>query len=138
MKESKMSTRYITSVAMFSAVSFVAVLVSKVIPNVFGFLSYEPKDAIIVIAGLLYGPLTSVLISVIVSFIEMITISTTGPYGFLMNVVATCAFAVPAAWYYQKHRTQGGAVIGLVLSVVTMVAAMLLWNYIITPLYMGV
>ena len=40
------------------------------------------------IAGLLYGPLTSVLISVIVSFIEMITISTTGPYGFLMNMVS--------------------------------------------------
>ena len=110
MKSSQMSTRYITSVAMFAAVSFVAVLISKVIPNVAGFLSYEPKDAVIVIAGLLYGPLTSVLISVIVSFIEMITISATGPYGFLMNVV----------------------------SVLVMAAAMLLWNYIITPFYMGV
>ena len=126
------------AVAMFSAVSFVAVLVSKVIPNVAGFLSYEPKDAVIVIAGLLYGPLTSVLISLIVSFIEMITISSTGPYGFLMNVVSTCAFAVPAAWYYQKHRTQKDAVIGLVFGVLTMAAAMLLWNYIITPFYMGV
>ena len=138
MKERRMSTQYMAAVAMFAAVSFVAVLVSKVIPNVAGFLSYEPKDAVIVIAGLLYGPLTSVLISVIVSFIEMITISTTGPYGFLMNVVSTCAFAVPAAWFYQKHRTQKGAVIGLVLGVVTMAAAMLLWNYIITPFYMGV
>ena len=126
------------AVAMFSAVSFVAVLVSKVIPNVAGFLSYEPKDAVIVIAGLLYGPLTSVLISLIVSFIEMITISSTGPYGFLMKVVSTCAFAVPAAWYYQKHRTQKDAVIGLVFGVLTMAAAMLLWNYIITPFYMGV
>ena len=123
---------------MFAAVSFVAVLISKVIPNVAGFLSYEPKDAVIVIAGLLYGPLTSALISVIVSFIEMITISATGPYGFLMNVVSTCAFAVPAAWYYQKHRTQKGAVIGLILGVLVMAAAMLLWNYIITPFYMGV
>lgn len=138
MQKEKMSTRYMAAVAMFSAVSFVAVLVSKVIPNVAGFLSYEPKDAVIVIAGLLYGPLTSVLISLIVSFIEMITISSTGPYGFLMNVVSTCAFAVPAAWYYQKHRTQKDAVIGLVFGVLTMAAAMLLWNYIITPFYMGV
>ncbi len=137
MKE-KMSTRYMTAVAMFAAVSFVAVLVSKVIPNVAGFLSYEPKDAVIVIAGLLYGPMTSVLISVIVSFIEMITISTTGPYGLLMNVVSTCAFAVPAAWYYQKHRTQKDAVIGLAFGMITMAVAMLLWNYIITPFYMGV
>ena len=138
MKESKMSIQYIAAVAMFSAVSFVAVLVSKVIPNVFGFLSYEQKDAVIVIAGLLYGPLTSVLISVIVSFIEMITISSTGPYGFLMNIVSTCAFAVPAAWFYQHHRTQKGAVLGLGFGVLTMAVAMLLWNYIITPLYMGV
>ncbi len=138
MKTSKMSTRYMAAVAMFAAVSFVAVLVSKVIPNVAGFLSYEPKDAVIVIAGLLYGPLTSVLISVIVSFIEMISISSTGPYGFLMNVVSTCAFAVPAAWYYQKHRTQKDAVVGLAFGVVTMAVAMMLWNYIITPYYMGV
>ena len=138
MKESRFSTRYMAAVAMFAALSFVAVLLAKVIPNVAGFLSYEPKDAVIVIAGLLYGPLTSVLISVLVSFIEMLTISTTGPYGFLMNVVSTCAFAAPAAWFYQKNRTQKGAVIGLVIGILTMVAAMLLWNYIITPFYMGV
>jgi riboflavin transporter FmnP len=137
MKE-KMSTRYMAAVAMFAALSFVSVLIAKVIPNVAGFLSYEPKDAVIVIAGLLYGPLTSVLISVIVSLIEMLTISSTGPYGFLMNVISTCAFAVPAAWYYQKHKTQKDAVIGLCLGVITMVVAMLLWNYIITPFYMGV
>lgn len=137
MKE-KMSTRYMTAVAMFAALSFVSVLIAKVIPNVAGFLSYEPKDAVIVIAGLLYGPLTSVLISVIVSLIEMLTISSTGPYGFLMNVISTCAFAVPASWYYQKHKTQKDAVIGLCFGVITMVVAMLLWNYIITPFYMGV
>ena len=137
MKE-KMSTRYMAAVAMFAALSFVSVLIAKVIPNVAGFLSYEPKDAVIVIAGLLYGLLTSVLISVIVSLIEMLTISSTGPYGFLMNVISTCAFAVPAAWYYQKHKTQKDAVIGLCFGVITMVVAMLLWNYIITPFYMGV
>ena len=138
MKEKRMSTRYLATTAMFVAVSYVAVLVSKVIPNVAGFLSYEPKDAFIVIAGLLFGPMTSVLISVLVSLIEMLTISSTGPYGLLMNVVSTCAFAVPAAWYYQKDRTQKGAVIGLAFGVVTMAVAMLLWNYIITPFYMGV
>ena len=64
----KMSTRYIAVCAMFIALSYVAVLISKVIPNVAGFLSYEPKDAVIVIAGFIYGPMTSFLISVIVSF----------------------------------------------------------------------
>ena len=138
MKNQKMTTRYMAVVAMFTAVSFIAVLLSKVIPNVAGFLSYEPKDAVIVIAGFIFGPLTSVLISVLVSFIEMISISTTGIYGFLMNVVSTCAFAVPAAWIYSKNRTQKGAIIGLTAGVLGITVCMLIWNYIITPFYMGV
>ena len=117
MSKQRISTRNMAVIAMFSAVSFVAVLISRVIPDVAGFLSYDPKDAVIVIAGFIMGPMASVAISVIVSFIEMITISSTGPYGFLMNVVSTCAFAVPAAWFYKKHRSQKGAVVGLVLSV---------------------
>ena len=68
---------------MLCALSFAAVLVSKIIPDVAGFLSYDPKDAIVAVAGFIYGPLTSVVISVLVSFIEMITISGTGPIGFL-------------------------------------------------------
>ena len=43
MKKQQLSTRYLAVAAMFTALSFVMVLVSKVIPNVAGFLSYEPK-----------------------------------------------------------------------------------------------
>ena len=138
MSKQRISTRNMAVIAMFSAVSFVAVLISQIIPTVAGFLSYDPKDAIIVIAGFIMGPMASVAISVIVSFIEMITISTTGPYGFLMNVVSTCAFAVPAAWFYKKNHSQKGAVIGLVFSVVVLVICMAIWNYVVTPYYMGV
>ena len=81
MSKQRISTRNMAVIAMFSAVSFVAVLISQIIPTVAGFLSYDPKDAIIVIAGFIMGPMASVAISVLVSFIEMITISTTGPYG---------------------------------------------------------
>ena len=138
MSKQRISTRNMAVIAMFSAVSFVAVLISQVIPTVAGFLSYDPKDAIIVIAGFIMGPMASVAISVIVSFIEMITISTTGPYGFLMNVVSTCAFAVPAAWFYKRNHSQKGAVIGLLFSVVVLVICMAIWNYVVTPYYMGV
>lgn len=138
MSKQRISTRNMAVIAMFSAVSFVAVLISRIIPDVAGFLSYDPKDAVIVIAGFIMGPMASVAISLIVSFIEMITISTTGPYGFLMNVVSTCAFAVPAAWFYKKNHSQKGAVIGLLFSVVVLVICMAIWNYVVTPYYMGV
>ena len=76
--------------------------------------------------------------SVIVSFIEMISISGTGPIGFLMNVLSTCAFAVPAAIVYKKYHSQKGAIFGLAIGVVSMAACMILWNYIVTPMYMHV
>ena len=67
----KMSVRYLACMAMFTALSFVAVLIAKWIPAVSGFLSYEPKDTLIVIAGFIFGPLSSLILSVLVSFIEM-------------------------------------------------------------------
>lgn len=137
MQKQKLSTRYMAIVAMFTAVSFAAVLISRFIPDVAGFLSYEPKDAVIVIAGFIFGPMSCLIIALLTSLIEMITISSTGLYGFLMNVIATCAFTVPAAWVYKKNHSQRGAVAGLALSVAVMTLCMVLWNYIITPFYMG-
>lgn len=133
----KMSVRYLTCMAMFTALSFVAVLIAKWIPPVSGFLSYEPKDALIVIAGFIFGPLSSLILSVLVSFIEMVSISSTGPWGFLMNALASCAFALPAAWIYSRHKTMKGAVIGLAVGVLTMAVCMVVWNYIVTPYYMS-
>ena len=138
MKEQKLSTRYLAVCGMFTAVAFLMVLISKVIPNVAGFLSYEPKDAVIAIAGFIFGPLTCVLVSVLTSLIEMLTISSTGPYGFLMNVVSTCAFTVPAALLYRRFHSQKGAIGGLALGVAVLAVTMVAWNYIITPFYMGV
>ena len=101
------------------------------------FLKYEPKDVVISIGGFLYGPLASAVIALIVSLIEMVTISSTGWIGLLMNVLSSAAFACVAALIYQKKRTLRGAVIGLLSGVVLMTIAMLLWNYLITPIYMG-
>ena len=67
----------------------------------------------------------------------MITVSEAGIYGFIMNVVASWAFILPAAFLYHRRRTMGGAIAGLALGVTAMAAVMMLWNYIITPIYQG-
>ena len=56
----------------------------------------------------------------------------------VMNVLATCSFCCTAAFVYKKMRTKKGAVLGLFLGVAALTVVMLLWNYLITPLYMGV
>ena len=132
-----MTTHKIVVTAMLCAVSFIATLIGQLVPPVAGFLSYDPKDAIVVIAGFIYGPMTAVIISLVESTVEMLTMSSTGIYGLIMNVLSTCAFALPAALLYKKIHSMKGAVVGLLLGMISMTVMMLLWNYIITPFYMG-
>ena len=120
--------------AMLAAVAFMLVALIR-IPVVL-FLSYEPKDVVITIGGFLMGPMASFVISFVVALVEMVTISTTGPIGCLMNLLSSICFACTAAFVYKKKRSLGGAVVGLLLGSVVMIATMLLWNWLITPLYM--
>jgi len=128
------NTQKLATLAMLSAVAYVVMYFLRI--PIWSFLKYDPKDIVIVIAGFIYGPLSACLISVAVSFVEMITVSDTGPIGLIMNILSTCAFACTAAWIYDRNRTKTCAVTGLAFGVVFMVIAMLLWNWLITPIYM--
>lgn len=128
-------TKKITMVAMLCAIAYASVAVCRI--PLFNFLEYEPKAIIITIGGFIMGPLTAFLVSLIVSTVELITISTTGFIGWIMNLLANCAFACTAAIIYKKKHTFSGAIIGLTAGTLCMTAIMLLWNYLIIPLYMG-
>lgn len=132
---SKMATKTITSLAMLTGIAYVVMLVSKLMPGVM-FLDFDFKDVVICIGGFTFGPMAAAIMSILVAFIEMITVSHTGPIGFIMNALATCAFCCTACYVYKKKHTKSGAVLGLSLGVVCLVVVMLLWNYLITPLYM--
>ena len=137
-RKNKLNTKSFAVLGMLSAIAFIAKLISSVFPMVSGFLSFDLKDVIIVITGFMMGPLASVLVTVVVSFVEMVTISSTGPIGFVMNVLASSAFACTASLIYHRNRKMSGAVTGLVSGVLAMTAVMILWNWLITPIYMGV
>ena len=128
------SVKKMVLLAMLAAVAYMMGSLIRV-PIVL-FLKYEPKDVIITIGGFLLGPMASFIISLVVSLLEMVTISDTGPIGAIMNLLSTCTYACTAAFIYKKKHTLNGAVVGLGVGTVVMSAAMLLWNYLITPLYM--
>ena len=137
MEARKHNVRKITMMAMLSAVAYVLAMVARfqLIPAA-PFLTYEPKDTVIAIGGFLFGPVEALVISLVVSLLE-IPVSGTSWIGCVMNVLSTCAFACTAAWVYKKRHNLSGAVIGLVLGSAIMVVVMLLWNWLITPMYMG-
>lgn len=131
-------TKKLTMLAMLAAISYlmVALIHIPIFPAA-PFLTYEPKDVVIVIGGFLFGPAASALLAVVVATIELVTFSATGFWGWLMNILSTVSFACVASLVYKKKHTAKGAMLGLVCGVFTVTAVMVLWNYFITPIYMG-
>lgn len=135
------STQTMVTCAMLCAAAFVLVSISShIMPPLLPaapYLKYDPKDVVIAMGGLLFGPLPAMVISVVVSLLEMVTFSATGWIGFVMNVLSTWAFVLPASLIYMKRKNLTSAVAGLASGTALMVIVMLLWNYLLTPIYMG-
>ncbi len=123
---------------MLAAVAYVVMLLSKSLPQINGFLQLDMKDTIICIGGFIFGPMSAAAISIVVALIEMFSVSDTGPIGCLMNVLATVSFCCTASYIYAKKHTRKGAVLSLSCGVVALVVVMLLWNYLVTPVYQGI
>ncbi len=130
------NTKKLTSAAMLCAIAYIVMVIGRV-PVVL-FLKYDPKDVIITLGGLIWGPGMAFIVSIVVSVIEMFTVSDTGIVGCIMNIISTCSFACTASYIYKKKRTLSGAILGLVVGSIAMTAVMLLWNYLVTPLYMKI
>lgn len=135
----KIQTKKITLAAMLCALAYItAAFVRIPFMPAAPFLNYDPKDIIIALGGLILGPLYTLLISAVSSFVEFVTVSDSGIIGLIMNVLSSCAFAFTAALIYKKKKTLSGAVIGLIAGCAAQTVIMILWNYIMTPAYMGV
>ena len=133
----KNKTHRLTLMAMFAALAYIVMLVGRFPISSVDFLKYDPKDVILVICGFILGPMPALLVTFVVSAIEMLTVSSTGLIGLIMNVLSSAGFACTAAFVYKKRHSLRGAAVGLTLGALVMTALMLMWNYFITPYYMG-
>lgn len=133
----KSETKRITILAMITAMAVVVTLLIRfpMVPAV-SFLQYDPKDIVIMIGGFLLGPVSGAIISVLASLIELLFKGGT-VIDLIMNVVATCSFVCTAAYIYKRDHTRKGAIIGLVCGTLANILVMLLWNYVMTPIYFG-
>ncbi len=125
--------------SLVSAMAYVIVMVCRlpIIPSA-GYLDLEFKSAVILIGAYIFGPISGLLMSVVVCVVELLTFSSTGVIGCIMNILATACFVCPASFVYKKKKTTTGAIVGIVLGAITMTFAMVLWNYILTPIYQGI
>ncbi len=137
--KSTTNVQKLSIMGMLCAVAFVSTMLMHSIPVMPSapYLSLDPKDAIIAIGGFIFGPVAALIMTVVVCLVEMVTISSTGVIGLVMNVLSTGVFVtVSTIMYYRKPKIKN-AVIGLIIGVISMTAMMILWNYLITPIYTG-
>lgn len=127
--------RTLVAVGVFAALAFVCCVLFHFKA---AFLSFDLKDAVMAIGAMLFGPIYGFAMALIVCIIESLTISTTEVYGFIMNVLSSTVFVCVGSLVYTRKRTMTGALVGIILSVVTMVVVMICANLVITPYYMGV
>ena len=112
------STKRIATTALLCALSLICTMFIQfpIIPGV-PYLMYDPSGAVALVAGFAFGP---------------------GVWGTLMAVLASATLVVPAALVYRRDTTRRGAAIGMALGAVASLAACILGNIVVTPLYTNV
>ena len=134
-KNKSLDTKRLVGIATFAALAYGVTFVFRIPVQ---FLTFDAKDAVLTIAAFIYGPVSALIMSLIPALIELITISGTGFWGFLMNFASSACFSFTAAFIYKYKRSFNGAILGLYSAVAITTGVMMLLNLLITPIYMGV
>lgn len=129
----QLQLRTMVAVAVFCAVAFVCQFVFRI--RVFGFLTFDAKDAIMAVGAMVFGPVWGFVMALLLSTLESITMGGTGPIGWVMDLLSSASFVCVAALVYARKRTMSGAIIGLSAAVLSMTAVMMVLNLFLTPLY---
>lgn len=135
-KKNTFSTNKLVMAALLSALAYILMFVGRV--PMIAFLKYDPKDVIIMFGGIIFGPAMTILISLVVSIIEFMTVSGDGIIGLFMNVLSTISFVTVATIIYKRTNTLKGLISGLIVGGLLTTLVMVAWNYIVTPWFLDI
>lgn len=130
------STKRIAVTALFCAVSAICTLFIQfpIMPGV-SWLMYDPSGIVALVAGFAFGPSVGAVVSILPYLVHLGTAG--GFYGALMAMLATFSLVMPASLIYRRDTTKRGAALGMVVGGIVCVAACIVGNLIVTPLYAG-
>jgi|GEM_PF-63196 len=140
-KQSRLfTTKNITRMAVLTAIAIMLYLIpflSPSIPILFpDFLSLNFSDIPVLLTGFMMGPIAGVIVLVAKIILKLPFTSTAG-VGELGDLMFGLAFMLPAAIIYMFMKNRKGAIIGLVLGIVSCLAVAILANrFILIPFYM--
>lgn len=138
--KSLQSTKKLTVMGVMAAISIILIYLIRfpIIPAA-PFLEYEPGDIPLYTIAFLYGPVSGLIVTVVVCIIQGMTVSAgSGIIGVLMHIFATGSFVLVAGNIYRLKKTRLREAIALIAGILVIVITMCIWNIIFTPIFMGV
>ena len=130
------STKQLVTMALMCAIAILLSFIEFPIFPAASFLKLDISFVPSAVMGFAYGSGPGVLVGVACAVAHG---AITGNWvGCLMNIIACCAFVIPASIIYKRNRTFKGAMIGLVVSIVCLVVAAIVANLAIDPTFYGI
>ncbi len=125
--------------AMLAAVSIVLVyLVHFPIFPAAPFLEYDMADIPILLGTFLFGPWNGLLLTVVVSVIQGLTVSAgSGWVGIIMHIIATGTFVIVAGTIFRMKYNRFSAILGFACGSLAMTLMMIPLNLIFTVYFLG-
>ena len=137
-KTKKGRIRFITRVAMFSALAYVFYSFVKFpLPFFPSFLEVKFHNLFLIIAGLLTGPIGGVLSVIVMIGLKLITLGSSTAYvGELFDLILSLSVVLPSSLFYYFDRTRRGGLIGILISFVLWLVVAVVLNYaFVLPFY---
>lgn len=129
----KSSVSYCAKIAVLSAAAAVVMLLELPV----AFYRLDLSEVFVLLGGFSMGPLVAVCIELIKNLLNLLLNGTiTGGVGELANFLMGCAFTVPAALLYRRHKSRRNAILGCLLGAGCLVAAAVPLNlFVLIPAY---
>lgn len=136
----RISVTQMVQMAMLAAISIILVYFVHIpLFPAAPFLEYDPADISIILGTFLYGPAAGLVLTAVVSIIQGVTVSAAGGIiGIFMHFVATGSYVLLAGYIYKRSRNLKSSIFAMVSGICIMCVVMVLWNILLTPIYMGV
>ncbi len=140
MTKKVLTTKNLTMIAMFSAISAVLMVFEIQLPFSPSFIKFDFSDLPVMLGGFLIGPFAGGIIAFMKILLHFLLNGTTSFFvGDLSNLLLTFSFVLPASFIYQQKKTKKTAIQGLLVSIICTSLLAIIFNlFLVFPLYLKV
>lgn len=136
----KINVKIMCIIGVLTALSIALIYMIRfpIFPAV-AFLEYDAGDIPIFLCTYILGPVYGIIMGVIASIIQGITVSaSSGWIGIIMHIFAVIGYTVTVGLIYKKKDSLSNLIIAAIAGILVMTAFMVGWNIIFTPIFMNV